>query len=1061
MIGCESIETLAGSRKCLICGASFNPRSSALTCPVCALTAVLDEPDPDLDTTGSDPVRRFGDFEIIEEIGRGGMAIVYRAQQRSINRVVALKLLQPGRMVSPDEIVRFSREADTIARLEHPNILPLYAAGEHQGQPWCALKWMHGGSLAARPAASDSASFRATANLILKISEAVHHAHQRGILHLDLKPGNILLDSGGEPVVADFGLARALDQDSAISRMGAFFGSPAYTAPEQAATDSRQVTISADIYGLGAILYERLTGRPPFTGKDAFDTLRHVLESEIATPRSLNPQIPLDLETICLKCVEKDPAKRYPTAQALADDLQRFLTNEPVAARPITRTAKLIRWSQRNPALAAAYSLLFALALVLVLGSPLAVYRIDQERRRAEGAATRETFQRVRAEESLYASDMLLAQEALTSHNLGRAVQFLEKYAPAGTTEPDRRGWEWRYLWNETRSDELSTLAKDATSFASVDWSPDGRWIAGLSPAQPENGTRLTTWDAGTRQVQKSIALPGLPYLVRFLRDGELMAVTSTSGEFSVVVWRSGKQTTTELQCASSPGKVAVDDSGSRLAATGRDWVATWNLQTGERLMQFRPPINLGNNRALAIAGDGTQVAYNTFVGTHANTSIVLASTTNGLALAELRGHTDQIFCLAFSHDGRSLSSASFDGTVILWNLETSEPRFRFKAHSSVPSTVAFSPDDTHFATAGWDQQIKLWNTASGAGVNTLKGHQHRIDSLAYSPDGQTLCSGSADRTLRLWNTIPPPPPPNVVSNSPLIFNSQFSPAGDAFATFDGEDGITVWNPTNLTARGFFRTPDDVGEFLAYSPGCEFIALQLTNNYVSIHGAIPLNRVATLRDSTNPISALSFSLDGKFLALGRKSELNRNTITVSDWSREAPIAQIDGSEGDLARVCFSPGGDLLAAGYWNGQVEVWHWRDGQRLARFEGQPSGANRLLFLSDKQRLVSLSTAGGSIDIWDLHTRSKVISLTGQLTAFIQVTESRDGRRLAAGGNDGAITIWELGSYREVSRLRGHDDPVLTLSFLPDGNTLTSVSRGSMRVWRAAPLTDHKDKP
>jgi serine/threonine-protein kinase len=260
------------------------------------------------------------DFELLEELGRGGMAIVYRARQKSVGRVVALKLLQPGRMLSAGEVERFQREAETVARLEHPHIVPLFDAGEDRGQPWCAMKFVPGGSLAERigefrAVAGERQRFAVIAEMVRKVALAIHHAHQRGVLHRDLKPSNVLLDEAGEPFVTDFGLARVLDQDSALTRTGAFFGSPAYTAPEQAASDRRQVTVAADVYGVGAILYELLAGRPPFSGATPFDTLRQVVETVPVQPSLINPGVSPDLETICLKCLEKDPAQRYASAQ--------------------------------------------------------------------------------------------------------------------------------------------------------------------------------------------------------------------------------------------------------------------------------------------------------------------------------------------------------------------------------------------------------------------------------------------------------------------------------------------------------------------------------------------------------------------------------------------------------------------------------------------------------------------------------------------------------------------------------------------------------------------------
>ncbi len=327
-------------------------------------------------------VRYFGDYELLEEIARGGMGVVYKARQTSLNRIVALKMILQGELATPRDVARFRAEAEAAANLDHPHIVPIYEVGEHDGQQYYAMRYVEGTSLARRP----RCDARSEARLLAFVAGAVHHAHRRGTLHRDLKPSNILVDTAGTPLVADFGLAKRVDAERSLTESWALVGTPLYMAPEQAA-GQKDLTVAADVYSLGAVLFERLTGRTPFTAEPALDLLRQVREAEPPRPSSITPGLDRDLETICLKCLEKNSAERYGSAEALANDLDRWLRGEPIVARPAGRLERALKWAKRRPAAAALVAVSGLAAGLLVAGSLLANILIVAQQRQTQGVS--------------------------------------------------------------------------------------------------------------------------------------------------------------------------------------------------------------------------------------------------------------------------------------------------------------------------------------------------------------------------------------------------------------------------------------------------------------------------------------------------------------------------------------------------------------------------------------------------------------------------------------------------------------------------------------------------
>jgi non-specific serine/threonine protein kinase/serine/threonine-protein kinase len=380
---------------CGKCGGVLSGYAPDGLCAACLMESALEERDAtSVEPAQPPPLLAFNDYQVLEEIARGGMGVVYRARQTSLNRTVALKMILGGQLANAAEFKRFRAEAETAAQLQHPNIVAIHEIGEHAGQPFFSMDLVEGRNLA-QLVRDESLPSRKAAAYLRTIAEAVQYAHSHGVLHRDLKPSNILIDENDQPRITDFGLAKRLNDpqlatgDPQLTQTGQVLGSPSFIPPEQAAGQKGAIGPASDVYSLGAILYHCLTARPPFVAETLAATLRMVAENEALSPRLLNLSVPLDLETICLKCLEKNPSRRYATAQDLADELNRFLHDEPIHARPVSVVMKVHRWCVRNKALAVSGTVIMALLLVVAIGSPIALLRINRERLRAQTEAAK------------------------------------------------------------------------------------------------------------------------------------------------------------------------------------------------------------------------------------------------------------------------------------------------------------------------------------------------------------------------------------------------------------------------------------------------------------------------------------------------------------------------------------------------------------------------------------------------------------------------------------------------------------------------------------------------
>jgi serine/threonine-protein kinase len=1022
-------------------------------------------------------------YEVLAEIGRGGMGVVYRARQVGLNRLVALKMLRAAESASSELLSRFRVEAEAVARLHHPQIVQIYDYGEHDGLPYLALELIEHGTLAARLDGTPWPAHKA-AGLVETLARSVEFAHDHGVIHRDLKPANILLASadGSDVKIADFGLARVFrDIPSVHTQSGALLGTPSYMSPEQAAGRAQQIGPATDVYALGAILYELLTGHPPFRGETPIETLQQVLTSEPVTVRLIAPRVPRDLATICSKCLGRDPEQRYLSAAELASDLARFLADQPIRARPTSSWERGWRWCRRNPALAGALGTVAALLFCMAAVSTWYSARLSFQLQKTEQAEQAERLSSQTAKLRLW--DAYLAEIAArnSSRRIGQRFATLETVNQANVLFGEIGREPGRVL--QLRNAAIAALAlPDLRPLRQIDgWPAEGNNMA-LSAAADRYVAATMVGDLYVYRLSDGRELLRLEFgetevVPAISQDGTYVAATSNLG---TKIWRID---------AAAPTVVWEEDGAPLLTFSPDSTLAAVSGRDGRMHL-----LDLGSGRKIRYLGRGAAQSRFAFhpdsqrIAVCGPQSVQVISVETGDVLSELSPPKviNKLFpAVAWHPSGEFLAVAGYENGIALFRIATEQRIMSYPHRGAATHCYFVAGGDQLLTYDTWSGNLYLWNTTGGRELLSERTFDYFVGDV--SPTGQRLLLAKEGSHLRLWEVDSAPEcsalPQGLYRTLGSPISTDISPDGRLLA-IGRENGLDVWDLSDrrlvsleLARLCFARFAAD-GSLIAHCengifrwprqvlPGAENVppggapqpltwrfgppeelcgptvdlkfAMTATPDLLVVQGrdGWQVTRPGSSKDGVRlgpqgDPRMVSLSADGRWVALG---SWNSHGASVYESRSGTRIAELP--VGRQADVLFSPDGRWLATAPDGGQL--WHtedWRPGPEL-HGRGATGGGLGMAFSPDSQ-VLALGQPTGETRLVDTATGEDWATLAhpdGSLGTYLAFSPDQLRLVIMASGPDTTPYVWNLEAIRRELAQRGLDWPADVLKSRPN---------------------------